>query len=138
MAEIIPDPSRLLMSDSLKDMLADDTTVNKDMEALALNYVIAVVTKDENKPPIVGTLESIMCCSSALKVELKVQLDEGLNIVKEFQTGDVNYVNVELHCGEDVTPFKPQDGFTLVEVLLGPIDYRLGMCVLALNLRYGA
>lgn len=135
----VPDNSRVLMSDVLRDALPRE--MSDDTQALALNYVMVVLGRviDGMESPLVGTLEGFMAQGDTIEVEAKVELDEALLTMTGAPSANprrnIHFVFVELHDGEKVSAFGGESQLELNGVRLGAIDYRRRMCVLMLNLR---
>ena len=132
------------MSDVLRDVLPDDLAPDDELGAMAKNYIIVIlgrITNFADEVPLLGTLEAIMCQDDDVEIEVKVQLDEALTIVRTaksvIERQHVRFSFIELHVGEDITRFEPASGFgfALKGSRIGQIDYRRRMCTLLLNLR---
>ena len=136
---VITDPSRLLMSDVLKGHVPDMES-DSGLSEMASNYVLVILDRVINgvdNKPISGILEGFMVRSDELEVEVKITLDDALDLIEPGI--EVTFNSCQLHSGERViehVPPHPRPCYTLGGVRFSSIDYRHRMCVVILNLRF--
>ena len=129
---VTPDRSKILMSDSLKDVFREEDPFD-DVEKAEDKFVIIAldhIVDGKRIEPILGTLVSFLLDQSP-EVEVKVSIATAFSIFKSM--AQQNHVNeLQLHHGEDQISLE---GPYLIEAIrMQDINAAAQTCVLAMKL----
>lgn len=126
--EVQPDVDRILMSDTLKDQVADvDPAALEELSAKYVHVVAHRVVAGQQLP-ITGIMLSTLFDAKP-EVELKVLVDDALDVI---EAQDQHFDGFELHHGERIVPLKGP--FKVVAARIQEVDVKTQMCVLLLQL----
>lgn len=97
--EMKTDPSRILMSDELRDRLPEELlgTSDKDNHNLLTRFVTAAVTLKEADEPIVGVMVGLENKVDSVRVKIQMPIIDAFCIVK---AGPTNVTGVVIELGE--------------------------------------
>lgn len=128
--ELKADPSKILMSETLKGQLPDLGDEVFDNLANGGIYVVMDRRVAKQQQPLAGVLRSVLF-DVVPEVEMRVELAEALAVV---QAQDLVIEGVELQHGEETTVKMPGP-FTVKAARIQEIDVPAQLCVLALQLQ---
>lgn len=129
---VTPDRSKILMSDSLKDVFreedpfAEAESIEDKFVIIALDHIVG----GKRIEPILGTLVSFLLDASP-EVEVKVSIPIAFSIFKSM--GQLNHVNeLQLHHGDD--QFSLEGPYVIEAIRVQDINAAAQTCVLAMKL----
>jgi hypothetical protein len=125
--EVAPDPSKVLMSESLKGNVPElEEGITPEMQ-----FVIAIGHRrvGAKEEALVGSLVGVLFDVKP-EIEIKVPVDEAIAVVQAQQ---LSFDKFEMHYGDKV--FELPGPFTVAAARMGDFDVRTQMCVLMLSLQ---